>query len=221
MPMDDELEECTLCVGRTLQILERDPEAPLPHEASTLLEQEAWKARQRVDALESAIRRHRDERGHNRCWLDDGELYAVLPEGTPPPTTLPPHDEFLSACERFWQLRQAPMQMRPFMPTDDVTQGPWVLSATLGDGDVVVGPAGDVNPIARVSGLTSGVPVYRKRGLAYAALIVAAPLLLTAARVALQHFVCRRRPTCIEIELPRAEWCPICGLQEAVQKATV
>lgn len=29
----------------------------------------------------AAIRKHRDQRGDDRCWLDDEELYRVLPEG--------------------------------------------------------------------------------------------------------------------------------------------
>ena len=33
------------------------------------------------EALQSAVRRHRDERGDDRCWEDDERLYAALPEG--------------------------------------------------------------------------------------------------------------------------------------------
>ncbi len=35
--------------------------------------------------LANAIRRHRDQRGDDRCWLDDEELYRELPEGYQPP----------------------------------------------------------------------------------------------------------------------------------------
>lgn len=31
--------------------------------------------------LQAAIRRHRDERGDDRCHADDGQLYSILPEG--------------------------------------------------------------------------------------------------------------------------------------------
>ena len=34
-----------------------------------------------VESLRSAIRLHRDEKGHDRCWLDDQRLYSILPEG--------------------------------------------------------------------------------------------------------------------------------------------
>lgn len=41
-----------------------------------------WRAlRAKRDSLLAAIRKHRDYRGDDRCYLDDGELYAILPEG--------------------------------------------------------------------------------------------------------------------------------------------
>jgi len=33
------------------------------------------------DRLRDAIKKHRDQRGDDRCWLDDRELYAVLGDG--------------------------------------------------------------------------------------------------------------------------------------------
>lgn len=57
---------------------------------------------------EAAIRAHRDQRGHDRCHLDDEVLYAVLPEGPQPPRGLPPREEFLAGCERFERLRRHP-----------------------------------------------------------------------------------------------------------------
>lgn len=41
-------------------------------------------AQLRIDQLEAAIRRHRDERGDDRCYQDDRDLYEVLPEGYTP-----------------------------------------------------------------------------------------------------------------------------------------
>lgn len=32
----------------------------------------------KLQELRDAVRKHRDERGHNRCWLDDKELYQAL-----------------------------------------------------------------------------------------------------------------------------------------------
>jgi len=53
-----------------------------------------------------AIRRHRDEPGPERCWLDDERLYAVLPEGYTPPERAV--GLCLSDCERFLACRLNP-----------------------------------------------------------------------------------------------------------------
>lgn len=66
------------------------------------------KLQEEVLRLRNGIRKHRDERGHNRCWLDDQELYNLLPEQTQADTKLPPKDEFLKNCEKYWQERQKP-----------------------------------------------------------------------------------------------------------------
>jgi hypothetical protein len=57
-----------------------------------------------VERLRAAIRKHRDYRGDNRCHLDDGELYAVLPEGD----TRPAREVAvtLENCQRYIECRQ-------------------------------------------------------------------------------------------------------------------
>jgi hypothetical protein len=60
----------------------------------------------RIEELEGAIRKHRDERGDDRCWMDDVELYAVVGDTTQPDFTLPPRAEFLGNCARFFDCRQ-------------------------------------------------------------------------------------------------------------------
>lgn len=62
-----------------------------------------------IRRLRAAIRKHRDERGHDRCWLDDAQLYGVLGEPQPD-TSLPPEPEFIENCRRFHALRQAPKE---------------------------------------------------------------------------------------------------------------
>lgn len=62
--------------------------------------------RQEIVKLRNGIRKHRDQKGHDRCWLDDIELYKLLPDNVPAITTLPPKDEFLRGCENFWETRQ-------------------------------------------------------------------------------------------------------------------
>lgn len=56
--------------------------------------------------LRNGIRYHRDQKGDDRCWLDDVELYKLLPEQRDADFTLPPKDEFARDCARFWQSRQ-------------------------------------------------------------------------------------------------------------------
>ena len=59
----------------------------------------------RASKLEAAIRKHRDQKGDDRCFLDDFELYAVLGEPMPDPQYCPP-EEMLENCKRFIQSRQ-------------------------------------------------------------------------------------------------------------------
>lgn len=65
------------------------------------------KCEKRIIELETAIRKHRDERGHNRCWLDDLELYKVLNESiNENDFVLPPKTEFLDQCCKYYETRQ-------------------------------------------------------------------------------------------------------------------
>lgn len=61
---------------------------------------------QEVKRLRRAIRKHRDERGDDRCWLDDETLYGVLPEGFTPPTRDTRVEK--SNCDRFISSRHNP-----------------------------------------------------------------------------------------------------------------
>lgn len=63
-----------------------------------------------LQKLRDAVRLHRDEKGHGRCWLDDARLYANLPENKDADTQLPPKEEFLTNCERYWATRQKPTE---------------------------------------------------------------------------------------------------------------
>lgn len=71
----------------------------------------ATKARQlvgRIIEARSAIRWHRDQRGHYRCWLDDLRVYEALPDYENPfSKELCSRPEFLDRCEQFWNRRQA------------------------------------------------------------------------------------------------------------------
>lgn len=59
------------------------------------------------DMLTSAIENHKNQKGDDRCWLDDAELYAAAGlKGAN--TALPPLEEFISNCKRFHASRQNP-----------------------------------------------------------------------------------------------------------------
>lgn len=75
------------------------------HTAGTACEQCGQELLAKIAGLENAIREHRDQRGDDRCWLDDERLYAVLPDHTAN-TALPDKATFLKNCERFWKCRQ-------------------------------------------------------------------------------------------------------------------
>lgn len=89
-----------------------------------------------VERLRAAIRKHRDERGHNRCWLDDRALYSVLPEGGDV-SPLPCKVDFLRECERYWNHRQVPGSS-PAPETWRATQ--WVCQGDLHDPTDVTPP---------------------------------------------------------------------------------
>jgi hypothetical protein len=63
---------------------------------------------QYIDQLEAAIRKHRDQRLDDRCWMDEYELYEVLPEGIDPTFVdlrLLPKDVMMRNCEHFVECR--------------------------------------------------------------------------------------------------------------------
>jgi hypothetical protein len=59
-----------------------------------------------IKSLQKAIRAHRDQRGDDRCWLDDETLYRVLPEGYTPPARDSRVE--LKNCEKFIACRHNP-----------------------------------------------------------------------------------------------------------------
>lgn len=64
------------------------------------------KLREEIVVLRNAVRLHRDERGNDRCWIDDARLYGALPEKIGATSQLPQWPEFQANCRRFWELRQ-------------------------------------------------------------------------------------------------------------------
>ncbi len=60
----------------------------------------------KINHYEEAIRKHRDQRGVDRCWLDDEELYNTLPEGYTSPGREVAVE--LGLCEKFINCRRNP-----------------------------------------------------------------------------------------------------------------
>ncbi len=59
-----------------------------------------------VTGLKDAIRKHRDQKGDDRCWMDDESLYRELPEGYEPFHR--DSDVELANCQRFIACRHNP-----------------------------------------------------------------------------------------------------------------
>ena len=54
--------------------------------------------------LIEAIKKHSKAKGHDRCWLNDQELYitaGIIPEDP----QLPSKEEFLRGCEEYYELQ--------------------------------------------------------------------------------------------------------------------
>lgn len=54
-----------------------------------------------LQSLRDEVRRHRDAKGHDRCWLNDQALYNLLPEKKQGDSKLPPLGEFLEKCVEY------------------------------------------------------------------------------------------------------------------------
>jgi len=57
----------------------------------------------RIVELESAVRKHRDAKGHDRCWENDLELYRLLPETPPTSPQLPSREEFMEGRHKYYE----------------------------------------------------------------------------------------------------------------------
>ena len=82
------------------------------YEAESLLKhtcEKLRKAQDRTYQLETAIANHMNAKGHERCWLNDLELYSVIdPEFDKMKLALPCMPEFLHQCCLYWRDSQPP-----------------------------------------------------------------------------------------------------------------
>lgn len=86
---------------------------------------------QLVQKTRDAIREHRDEKGHDRCFLDDQKLYKTLPEAAEGDLALPCKEDFLVNCERYYEHRRDPI-VTYLKQADcpDLVRGPEIPSTT-------------------------------------------------------------------------------------------
>lgn len=74
--------------------------------------------RQEIERFKTAIRKHRDAKGHDRCWENDLELYAVLGEPLPSSPELPPKCEFQQKCKEYY-YQQLSIKRQTYSPPND------------------------------------------------------------------------------------------------------
>jgi len=64
------------------------------------------KGNKRILLLEQAIRTHRSKTGHEMCWENDQELWAVLGDNINFNHIRPSRKDFLKRCEEYCDSRQ-------------------------------------------------------------------------------------------------------------------
>ena len=74
---------------------------------------------QSIKILRKAIRYHRDQKGDDRCWLDDEHLWALLPEAKSSPRSLPPFQEMMKRCAAFHRFRR--LENPDVVSTNDIS----------------------------------------------------------------------------------------------------
>lgn len=53
------------------------------------------------------IRNHRDQKGDDRCWIDDYQVWTMLDDTPPEPTEPLPFDEAMKCCQDFYVWRRS------------------------------------------------------------------------------------------------------------------
>ena len=71
---------------------------------------ELSEARSEIRRLRAAIEDHREQTGHNLCWLNDVELWKALGDGDAayPRETVVSADEFFVGCRAYYASRFVP-----------------------------------------------------------------------------------------------------------------
>jgi hypothetical protein len=109
----------------------------------SFLTKEREAAKKRVAELEAAIRKHRDYRGDDRCYQDDGELYKVLPEGD----TRPPREVAVTLmnCEAYIRCRQQGREyVSPQRRIEELEKALRKILAETHEGSLITGGIHDI-----------------------------------------------------------------------------
>jgi hypothetical protein len=69
--------------------------------------------------LRNAIRKHRDQKDDDNCWLDDFELYGLLPEQIKCNPDLPNKELMMYNCSRYYECRKA---NKLYVPVDKLPE---------------------------------------------------------------------------------------------------
>lgn len=84
--------------------------------------------RGKIVEVRNAIRKHRDQKGDDRCWLDDYFVWNLHPDSPKDITTLPAFEDGMAECVKFFRYRQA--------TSADVTPPDALVDSTTWDGDL-------------------------------------------------------------------------------------
>lgn len=72
--------------------------------------------------LREGIRSHRDQKGDDNCWLDDFQLYGLLPEKINADPQLPNKELMMLNCSRYYDCRKAGKLYVPLTGDSDDTE---------------------------------------------------------------------------------------------------
>jgi hypothetical protein len=85
--------------------------------------------RDEVIKLRTTIRTHRDQKGDENCWLDDGMyLYGLLPEKIGADPQLPNKQLMMQNCVKYYECRKRGKLYKPFseMPSNPIFAVDWL-----------------------------------------------------------------------------------------------
>lgn len=84
----------------------------------------------KIRSIRSDTRYHRDQKGDDRCWVDDYRIWAHLEDSPAKPTVLPPFEEMMRRCAAFHRFRNAKIaDSKAEEATETLSEAPRILQA--------------------------------------------------------------------------------------------